>query len=98
MRLIVTVGEDQITIRYKPFTTRRIGFEEIESCEARTYKPIKEYAGWGIKGWSVERMSYSVSGKEGVELSLRDGKRVMIGSQKTGQLAEAIGAGLSENR
>ena len=98
MRLIVTVHGDQITIRYKPFTTRRIGFEEIESCEARTYKPIKEYAGWGIKGWSVERMSYSVSGKDGVELTLRDGKRVMIGSRKAQQLAEAIAAGLSESR
>lgn len=98
MRLIVTVREDHITIRYKPFTTRRIGFEEIESFEDRTYKPIKEYAGWGIKGWSVERMSYSVSGKEGVELTLCDGNRVMIGSRKAGQLAEAIGAGLSESR
>lgn len=98
MRLIVTVRWDQLTIRYKPFTTRRIGFEEIESYEARTYKPIKEYAGWGIKGWTVERMSYSVSGKEGVELTLRDGNRVMIGSQKSGQLADAIGAGLSESR
>lgn len=98
MRLIVTVRGDQITIRYKPFTTRRIGFEEIESCEARTYKPIKEYAGWGIKGWSVERMSYSVSGKDGVELTLRDGNRVMIGSRKAQQLAEAIDAELSESR
>ena len=98
IRLIVTVERDQITIRYRPFTTRRIGFEEIESCEARTCKPIKEYAGWGIKGWSVERMSYSVSGNKGVELTLADGKRVMIGSQKAQQLADAIGAGLSESR
>ena len=98
IRLIVTVGRDQITIRYRPFTTRRIGFDEIESYEARTYKPIKEYAGWGIKGWSVERMSYSVSGREGVELTLRDGKRVMIGSQKAQQLADAIDAGVNASR
>jgi hypothetical protein len=98
IRLIVTVERDQITIRYRTFTTRRIGFDEIESYEARTYKPIREYAGWGIKGWSAERMSYSVSGREGVELTLRDGKRVMIGSQKAQQLADAIGAGLDENR
>ena len=65
---------------------------------ARTYKPIREYAGWGIKGWSVDRMSYSVSGREGVELTLTDGKRVMIGSRKAQQLADAIGAGLSESR
>ena len=98
IRLIVTVGGDGVTIRYRPFTTRRIGFEEIGSFEARAYKPIKEYAGWGIKGWSVERMSYSVSGGEGVELTLTDGKRVMIGSRKAQQLADAIGTGLSESR
>ena len=98
IRLIVTVGGDQITINYRPFTTRCIGFEEIESHEARTYKPIKEYAGWGLKGWSVDRMSYSVSGRDGVELTLRDGKRVMIGSLKAQQLADAISAGMSESR
>ena len=98
IRLIVAIGGHQITIRYRPFTTRRIGFEEIRDYEARTYKPIKEYAGWGIKGWSIDRMSYSVSGREGVELTLTDGKRVMIGSQKAQQLADAIGAGLSESR
>ena len=98
IRLIVTVERDQITIRYRPFTTRRIGFDEIEGYKARTYKPVKEYAGWGIKGWSVERMSYSVSGREGVELTLTGGTRVMIGSRKAQQLADAIGAALGESR
>jgi hypothetical protein len=50
IRLIVTVERDGVTIRYRPFTTRCIGFEEVESYQARAYKPIKEYAGWGDQG------------------------------------------------
>lgn len=90
LRLIVEVREDHIYIRYAPFVTREIPFEEIERCQARTYRPIVEYGGWGIKGWSGDKMAYNVSGNQGVELLLRDGRNVMIGSQKPQELVQAI--------
>lgn len=94
MKLEVEVWTDHIQIRFRPFANRRIIYSEIERIQARTYSPIKEYAGWGVKGWSNKKMAYNVSGNQGVELFLSDGKTVMIGSQKPKALAAAIEAQL----
>ncbi len=89
-RLIVTVKADGLHLKFIPFTTRHIPFEEIKKIQARRYNPIKEYGGWGIQGWSRKRMAYNVRGNLGVELTLSDGRQVMIGSQRPYELAEAI--------
>lgn len=90
MRLIVEVRHDGVHIRYAPLMRRHIPLAEIERWEARTYQPIAEYGGWGIKGWKRDRISYSVSGNVGVGLTLRDGCQVMLGSQRADELAAAI--------
>ena len=90
MRLIVEVRFREIYIRYAPLVTRKIPFTEISQVEAREYKPIREYGGWGIKGWSSKSAVYNVKGNEGVELTLVDGRKVMIGSQNPEPLADAI--------
>ena len=94
LRLIVEVREDCIYIRYAPLTTRRIPFVDVVRFEARTYEPVREYGGWGIMGWSHKRVAYNVSGNEGVELELVSGQRVMIGSQRSQELAAAIRASI----
>jgi hypothetical protein len=90
LRLIVEVGKDHLAIRYTPMTHRKIPFDEIESAEPRTYRPIAEYGGWGIKGWSKRKMAYSVSGNQGVQLHLRNGHTVLIGSREPRKLARAL--------
>ena len=37
-------------------------------------------------------MAYNVSGDRGVELTLKDGRRVMLGSQRADELAAVIEA------
>jgi len=51
LRLITEVRDDGIYLKFVPFNRRfiRIGFEEIDKHELRTYRPIVEYGGWGIK-------------------------------------------------
>ena len=97
VRLIVEVDDQGVRVRYPPFTTRQFDFADIEHIEARSYKPVKEYGGWGIKGWSLNRIAYNVSGRQGVDLTLRDGRQVMLGSQKPAELAAAIAAGLGQS-
>jgi hypothetical protein len=89
IRLEVTVFENNVVIRYVPLTKRNILFTDVEQVEARTYKPLQEYGGWGIRGRSGRR-AYNVSGNRGAELTLRDGNLVMVGSQKAEELALAI--------
>jgi len=94
-KLETKVLSDGVYIRFFPFQLRpkKLAFTALKSCEARTYSPIREYYGWGIrrgaKGWA-----YTASGREGVELHLRNGKTLLIGSQRAEELCEAIQVGI----
>ena len=89
LRLISEVRKEGLYIRFYPFRAKQICWHDIVSCEARTYKPLSEYGGWGIKygrsGWA-----YNIIGDRGVQLVLGDGKRILIGSQRADELEKAI--------
>ena len=92
-RLVTEVRDDGIYIRFFPFHRDFRGFlwDEIESFEARTYRPILEYGGWGIRMGS-DGGAYNVRGNKGLQLVLgpwRPG-RVLIGSQRLGELVMAV--------
>ncbi len=90
IRLRTEVTADRVSIRYRPFVRRSIPLAEIEQATARTYHPVREYGGWGVKGWSSRNIAYNVSGSQGVQLRLKDGRRVLLGSQRTEELARII--------
>jgi len=96
LRLIVEVHKDHVYIRFVPIARRRIPFTDIDRVEPRKYRPIAEYGGWGIKGWSKRKISYSVRGNQGVELHLRDGNSVMIGTREPEKLARAIDKAMAQ--
>ncbi len=99
LKLVVEVYEDHLFIQYWPLTSRKIDFSEIVQVTTRTYSPIKEYGGWGIRGLSSgKKMAYNVKGNKGVELTLRGGRKVMIGSQRANELALAITVGIESSR
>jgi hypothetical protein len=92
-RLVTEVRDDGIYIRFHPFQRGFRGFlwEEVESFEACTYRPILEYGGWGIRSSSTGR-AYNVSGNKGLllDLGLGPSGRVLIGSQRSDELAMAV--------
>jgi hypothetical protein len=90
LELHVTVGEAGVQIRMLPLANRTITPAQIAHWEARTYRPIREYGGWGVR-FGPRGRAYNVSGTRGVELTLDNGKRVLIGSQRSEELAAAIG-------
>ncbi|MCS6844042.1 MAG: DUF6141 family protein [Caldilineales bacterium] len=92
LALVVEVHDDAVHVRFAPLVNRRIPAEEIQDVEATTYRPVREYGGWGVRGVSRRNVAYNVSGNRGVRLTLRDGSRVLIGSQQPEALATAIAA------
>ena len=96
-KLITEVREDGLYIRFFPVTHQKIAFEGIMECEARTYSPIKEFGGWGIR-YGRGGKAYNVSGNRGVQLELSNGKRLLIGSQRAEELARAIKEGMRRLR
>ena len=73
-KLITEVRSDGLYIRLVPFhlSFRRIPLEDLESFAALTYRPIREYGGWGIKG-GRGGTAYNVSGDSGVRMNYATG-------------------------
>lgn len=92
--LIVDVTREAVHIHYRPFVRRSIPLSDVVRVEARTYNAVKEYGGWGVKGWSPAKRAYNVSGNRGAEVFLADGRSVLLGSQRADELAGAIQSGL----
>jgi hypothetical protein len=90
LELTVTVRPTEIDIRFRPLTRRRIPFVALRSCEARTYRPLREYGGWGVRRSWKGGWAYNVRGNRGVQLQLEDGTSILIGSQRADELAAAI--------
>lgn len=89
-KLIVRVNQEEVLLHYAPFRRRSIKLNAVEGVEVCEFNPW-EYGGWGIKfsmkgnGWA-----YTVRGKKAVRLSLSDGKKLVLGSEKPVELAAAI--------
>jgi hypothetical protein len=92
MRLETEVRPDGIYFRFFPMQIhyKKLTPGELVDCYARQYRPILEYGGWGIRCGFRGGRAYNVSGDRGVQLVLGDGRQLLIGSQKSDQLAEAI--------
>lgn len=89
MKLITEVRTDGLYVRFWPLGWRHIGLDEIAECWPRTYRPIREFGGWGIR-WGPGGKAYNISGNRGVQLVLAGGRRLLIGSQRAEELAAAI--------
>lgn len=88
--LRVEVRDDALYARLFPLTRQhRFAWSEIRSCGARTYRPILEYGGWGVR-YGRGGKAYNVSGNQGVQLEFHDGGRLLIGSRQAEQLAASI--------
>lgn len=88
--LVTQVTSRELVVRFRPLTRRAIPLSSIREATARTYSPLREYGGWGVKGWSRRNMAYNISGDRGVQLVLEDGRRVLVGSQRAEELARII--------
>jgi hypothetical protein len=90
LRLTTEVHDDALHLHFFPMWKKRIiPFNQIRSAQARCYRPIVEYGGWGIR-WGLSGQAYNVSGDRGVQLELANGKRLLIGSQRPEELEAAI--------
>lgn len=98
MKLITEVRDDGAYIRFLPFhfSFKYIPFAAIRSYEVRTYSPIMDYGGWGIR-YGLKGKAYNISGNRGVFFEFTEGQKVrklLIGSQIPEKLAEAVRSGI----
>lgn len=89
MRLITRIDSKGVSISYIPFIRKKTyTWLDIDKAWLRKYNPIGEYGGWGIKGSFFKKgTAYNVWGNKGLQLYLKNGKRVLIGTQKATEMA-----------
>ncbi len=84
LRLETQIDEQGVHYRFSPFhsSKRLIKWEEIAEINVRTYSPILEYGGWGYRISFGKGKAYNVKGNKGIQLLLKNGKKLLIGTQK----------------
>ena len=81
-RLNTKIDREGVHYHVNPFPMKykTVRWEEIDQIYVRRYSPLLEYGGWGIrygrKGWA-----YTARGNEGIQMVLKNGKRILIGTQ-----------------
>ncbi len=92
LKLVTIVKDDGLSVRFFPFhwAFKRIPLEDVIEVESKTYSPIREYGGWGIRCGKDGGRAYNVSGNQGVLLKYRSGGSLLIGTQKPQELEAAI--------
>ncbi len=96
-KLKTMIRDDGIHLAYFPFFKNRfLARERIESFEIRKYKPFREYGGYGLRNSLRNGRAYNMGGNIGLQLYLVDGKRVLIGTQRSDAINRAMEKLISE--
>ena len=88
-RLRTRVEEDRLIFGFPLGLRRTIPLDQIRSAEAVTYRPLRDFGGWGLRFGSMGMM-YNARGDRAVRLHLKNGKVVFVGSQTPEELVRAI--------
>ncbi|WP_211290291.1 hypothetical protein [Polaribacter gangjinensis] len=95
-KLSTRIDEQGIHYQFFPFhfSDRKISWNEISKAYVRTYDPIGEFGGWGLKGGNIFNKSkgkaINVSGDIGIQLELKNGKKLLIGTQKEAEAKSVL--------
>ena len=89
--LNVEVRSDHLFIWFGPLRLirKRIRYSDIQRVSAITYRPFREFGGWGIR-WRPGKSAWSIRGTRAVNVELRNGKSVYVGSRFPRRLAGRI--------
>lgn len=89
-QMTTEVDDQAIRVHFGYIPTYRWRMPRADILEAKAvqYNPIREYGGWGIRGIPVTALN--ARGNLGVMLSLKNGRTMLIGSQRPDLLLQAL--------
>jgi len=94
IRLETQIKTDGIYVRFSPFhpKPRHYSWDMIDIVYIRKYNSLREYGGWGIRTDLLMRKNwaFNISGSTGIQLVLKDGSLLLIGTQKPLEAAAAL--------
>ncbi|MFZ1528576.1 MAG: hypothetical protein WAT19_07495 [Ferruginibacter sp.] len=84
--LRTTITSTEINIRFFPFLSRTIRWEDIKSAKIVNYG----FAGYGIRYGSRHGVIYNTRGSEGLAIEKKNGEKLVIGTQKKDEINKII--------
>jgi len=85
-KLETEVNQKGIQIRFTPFVKKSFKWEDIQSATIIKYK----FVGYGIRLFTSYGTVYNIKGNTGLSIELKNGKKVLIGTQKGEEIAQII--------
>lgn len=80
------IDEKGIHYRFTPFHRKQylVSWNEVNNVYVRKYNAISEYGGWGYRGFSLRSSgrAYNVKGNRGIQIEFKNGKKLLLGTQK----------------
>ena len=90
VRLVTVLRPDELSVRMRGLWQRaRVPVGEIRAAAVVEYDALAEYRGYGVRSGPRGR-GFLASGKQAVQVEMRDGSKLLIGSQRARELARAI--------
>lgn len=92
-RLDTLVKANGVYFRFFPIHRkyRYYSWEQIAKIFLRQYSPLIEYGGWGIRyGIFGKGMAYNIKGSNGLQLFLKNKKKLLIGTQRPEELRAVL--------
>ena len=91
IRLTTRITAEGIYYRMTVFhkQERFHAWSDIEHLEMRKYKALREYGGYGIRV-GMHGTAFNIRGSDGLQLTLKSGKKILIGTQQPDNMTAAL--------
>lgn len=92
LRLKTVIDSKGIHYQFIPFmrSPKSYFWRDIRECYVTKYNPLRDFGGWGYRMSFKKGKAVNIRGNMGIQLILNDGKKVLIGTQKTNEAETAI--------
>jgi len=83
MKLHTQLTAEGVRVRFTPLQSdwQFVAWPQVRRAYLRTYAPLRDYGGWGIRTFTGENEAYNAWGNQGLQLILATGERLLIGTQ-----------------
>ena len=87
------IDKNHIQYRFFPYVRRwkKVDRTDLKEAYVRKYSPISEFGGWGYRALLRDsNKALNIKGNMGLQLVFKNGKRLLLGTQKPDQLKEVM--------
>ncbi|MEK9612959.1 MAG: hypothetical protein VW080_03435 [Flavobacteriaceae bacterium] len=93
IKLQTVITNQEIRVRFFPFVKKNISWTNIKKAKVVHY----DFVGYGIRLGSSYGTVYNIKGAIGLALQLRNGKKLLIGTQKEEELTQLLSQRIQPN-